>query len=181
MRLINNYDETTKEFTLQTEAEPNQLEAGQYLLPAQAVYDDEFPLNVLGENEVNVWNGAGWTTTPDFRESVYYYIETGETVVFELGDSPDVTMSLIFPPTIQAQIDEKLRVSEIRQAGIAIIAVEFPALNNIDEIKFQAEFFKSIDVAARNPTPAFQMVIDVYTVAVDAIAAGTPSADVAWP
>lgn len=88
------------------------------------------------------------------------------------------------PEFTQAELDaqaEALRRKEIKDAGLALINEAFPALKNIDEIKFQAEFWLSIAPAARQATIDFQRVIDIYTTAKAAITAGTLPGDVVWP
>ena len=87
------------------------------------------------------------------------------------------------PEFTQAELDaqaEQQRKQDIKDAGLALINVVFPALNDLDEIKFQAEFWKSIAPAARKATADFQSAIDTYTTAKTAINNGTASADVVW-
>ena len=80
---------------------------------------------------------------------------------------------------LDAQVEQQ-RKDEIKAAGLVLINVVFPALKDLDEIKFQAEFWKSIAPAARQATVDFQSAIDIYTIAKTAIANGTASADVVW-
>lgn len=101
----------------------------------------------------------------------------------EITPLPDLIPNVPEPEFTQAEIDdqdEALRKQEIKDAGLALINAVFPALNDIDEIKFHAEFWKSIKPTARQATADFQSVIDIYTVAKQAITNGTASADVVW-
>jgi len=181
---ILNYDSETKESISETDAKANPLEFEAFLLPANAVYADDFPLPTLLANEVAVWDGAGaWVVTPDFRnDESWFIISTGKIKEFELGESPDALVSQTFPTAIQTQLDEALRVSEIRSAGLSLIQTTFPALNDIEEISFQAEFWLSIALSSRQPTAKFQKVIDIYQLAKEAIANGvTQEVDIIWP
>lgn len=88
------------------------------------------------------------------------------------------------PEFTQAELDAQAEVQrrkEIKDAGLALINVIFPALKDIDEIKFQAEFWLSIAPAARQATDDFQYAIDIYTIVKQSIIDGTASADVVWP
>lgn len=191
MRLVNHYDRDTKEFYLQGEANRNPLEPIEspdaYLLPAAAQWDDEHALPIASVNEAIIWNGTDFITTPDYRDIIYYNIVDGSEVTYELNESPDLLIvQETYPQALldaQAIIDaEELRKNEIKQAGLTIIGAVFPAVSNLEMIKFYAEFFKSIDVSARTPTADFQMVIDVYTVAVAALADPlVHEVDVVWP
>jgi len=60
-------------------------------------------------------------------------------------------------------------VADISLEGTRRLKIIFPALNNIDEIEFAAEQWKSIAPAARKSTPEFQKGIDIYTAAKQAI------------
>lgn len=81
------------------------------------------------------------------------------------------------------------KINTIKAEGLARIAAVFPAITNIDEIAFYAEFWTSIKATARQPTAPFQKIIDIYTAAKAAIASvksatSQPAVDavtVAWP
>lgn len=62
------------------------------------------------------------------------------------------------------------KAQAIKDEGIARINGRFPWIANLDAIHWYAAFWQSIAPAARQATPDFQFVIDVYTAAAAAIA-----------
>ena len=76
--------------------------------------------------------------------------------------------------------NENERIRNIKNDGLLLMQAKFPALHDIDHIKFQAEFWLSIAPEARQATDNFQLVIDLYTIAKTAIINGTASSDVVW-
>jgi len=102
---INNFDRDTGEFLRQTDAKQNPLEANQFLLPANAVFDADCPLPVLAKNEAAKFNGVEFVAVPDYREITYYLKSDGSKVTFELGEAPDKTVQDTFPADVQAEID----------------------------------------------------------------------------
>jgi len=61
-----------------SEARPNPLEEGKFLLPRNST---ELQPLAAGENEIPVWDGEGWTIYPDFRGQAGYKIDSGEKVI----------------------------------------------------------------------------------------------------
>lgn len=101
---ILNYDSVTGEFLSQSQATENPKKAGVFLLPANAVYENKYPLPALGINEVAVWNN-GWVVTPDFR-GFTFWIENGEGVqIKEIDTLVPTEATLTTPPTIDSVLD----------------------------------------------------------------------------
>lgn len=85
------------------------------------------------------------------------------------------------------------KIKALRAEGLRRISAIFPAITDIDQIQFIAEFWLSIAPAARQPTANFQKVIDIraqvilHTAAINALLAvqSVESYDVvntpAWP
>jgi len=99
----------------------------------------------------------------------------------------EVTLSVSEEAAMNAEWDANLiietevrRVAEIKIAGLALINAIFPAIKDLDEIKFQAEFWLSIAPASRQATADFQSVIDIYAIAKQAIISKTLIDDVVW-
>jgi len=175
---IHNYHKLTGEYLSTVDARPDPLEMGQFLTPANAT-DVDLPTSQA--NKAPVFNGTGWDMVDDYRGEKYYDKTTGNIIKFELGNSPDASMQSTFPTSVQTALDEKQRVFEIKSAGLVLINDVFPAINDLDEIKFYSEFWKSIAPAARQATADFQKAIDIYSTAKTAITDNTPSAGVVWP
>lgn len=93
---------------------------------------------------------------------------------------PNVPTAEFTQVELDAQLEAQRR-KDIKDTGLALINTIFPALKDIDEIQFQAEFWLSINPTARQATVDFQKVIDIYTVAKQAVTNNTPTASVVWP
>jgi len=63
------------------------------------------------------------------------------------------------------------RNAAIKADGLARINALFPAIQSLDDIAFQAEFWLSIAPAARSPTVNFSKIINIYSAAKTAITA----------
>lgn len=83
---IYNYDENTNEFLYTSEARPNPLEKGKFLIPANAT--EIQPIEVLSD-EVAIFDGKNWNKKIDLRGSKIYNKDTGqEFTLNSLGEIP---------------------------------------------------------------------------------------------
>lgn len=81
------------------------------------------------------------------------------------------------------------KIDAIKAEGLVRINSLFPAITNVAEIQFYAEFWLSIKATSRAATVSFQKVLDIYSAAETAIAsvqsatnkAGVAAVVVAWP
>jgi len=55
--------------------------------------------------------------------------------------------------------------AELKAEALRRMQIVFPAFQTMDDVKFFAEFWQSIKPAARQATPNFQKIIDIYAVA----------------
>lgn len=111
---IYNYHPETKEFIGKirlNDGDKNPLIKGEYLIPANAV--TQRPTIKAGENQAVVFNGSGWSLTPDFR-GVKCWLQTGEGIeIHELGEALPVD-SIDYDPVELAE--EKTAEFEQMQA-----------------------------------------------------------------
>jgi hypothetical protein len=56
-----------------------------------------------GENQTITFTGVGYEVKSDYREKSYWKKETGEKVIFKLGDEPDDTMTDVVRDDLQAE------------------------------------------------------------------------------
>lgn len=73
------------------------------------------------KNELLVWNSIKWEIVSDYRNSDYWLKDTCEKVIFQIGDSPDNTMTDIEPPHPVAVWDQgswsipvKVQIEDLR-------------------------------------------------------------------
>ena len=187
---IFNYSADTGEFISQSIARENPMEAGEFLIPANATTVSP---PITGTNEVAVFAGGSWVLTPDFRGVPYFLIADGSDVTFELGESPDVTVQDTFPQAVQDAIDaeeaaqqvindERIRVGDITANALARIEAVVPALSTLEMVDLVVEIFKSITPTAKTLTPEFVAANAIRLTAKAAIDDGvTQVADIVWP
>lgn len=108
------YDGLTGEFLGQTQARPDPMTPGSFLIPANAT--NKTP-HVVGANQANVFNSAlnEWELKPDYRGITYYNKTTGDEVFFNLGDTPGADVQDTYPAALKAAEDEAIRVNAIKQ------------------------------------------------------------------
>lgn len=66
---------------------------------------------------------------------------------------------------------QRYKIGVLKQEGLTRVQVVIPAIDTLDALGLAKEQWLSVAPAARNPTDKFQRVIDIYQVALSAIAA----------
>lgn len=102
---IYNYDDAGI-YVGTSQARPNPMEEGEYLLPAKATFT---PVPALGANETAVYDGT-WSVVADYR-GVHYWLDGDEFVINNIGvippaDSTD-TPPIVIPPT-EEEIEDRV-------------------------------------------------------------------------
>lgn len=92
---IYHYHSVTGEYIGSSEAKPNPLQSGEYLIPAYATAIA--PSDSVDKQAVIFSDGA-WSVVADFRCDTFYSTSTGEAVVLKLGEVPDETMTDVPKP-----------------------------------------------------------------------------------
>ncbi|WP_417842140.1 hypothetical protein [Terasakiella sp.] len=86
---VYHYHPITKEYLgayKLNEGDKNPFYKSQYLIPANAV--KTWPTVKASKNQAVIFNGSGWSLTPDYRGLVYW-LETGEKGdISALGETP---------------------------------------------------------------------------------------------
>lgn len=83
---IYHYSHATGEYLRTSDARPDPLDTGRYLIPANAT--DQAP-TTPGEHEAVRWSGSAWEIVPDYRDNNYYDPATAEPHPgLALGDLP---------------------------------------------------------------------------------------------
>lgn len=117
---VYSFDSITKEFLGSIElgkGDINPLKKGEFLIPANAV--KKWPTVSAGENQAVVFNGSGWSLTPDFR-GVSGWTQTGEEIeISELGQALPADF-IDYDPVLLAE--EK--TAEYEQAQAEVTAEE---------------------------------------------------------
>jgi hypothetical protein len=112
----------TKEFLAPVvlgEGDRNPFDKNEYLIPANAV--KKWPTVSSGENQAIIFNGSGWSLTPDFR-GVKSWHQTGEEIeINELGQTLPID-SINYDPVVLAE--EK--TAEFEEAQAALDQMEQP-------------------------------------------------------
>ena len=94
---IYHYNQNTGELTGQTNARPDPLEPGRWLIPKHAT---TIAPPTIGENEVAVFASGAWTLQPDYRTTPVWDTATAEPVQMDgIGPLPD-GLTLIEPPDL---------------------------------------------------------------------------------
>ena len=113
---IYNYHPETKEYLGKTrlnDGDKNPITKGEYLIPANAI--TQWPTIKAGENQAVIFNGSGWSLTPDFR-GVKCWLQTGaEIEISGLGQILPID-SINYDPVALAQ--EK--TAEFEQAQVEL-------------------------------------------------------------
>ncbi|QRV22801.1 hypothetical protein [Marinomonas foliarum] len=111
---VYNYHPITKAFLGSvelSEGDRNPFDKNDFLIPANAV--KKWPTVSAGENQAIIFNGLGWSLTPDFR-GVESWHQTGEEIeITELGQTLPID-SINYDPVALA--DEKTEEYEQAQA-----------------------------------------------------------------
>jgi hypothetical protein len=101
------------------EGDKNPFDKSQFLIPANAV--KKWPTVSAGENQAVIFNGSGWSLTPDFR-GVDNWHQTGEKLeISELGQTFPAD-SINYDPVALAE--EK--TTEFEEAQAALDQMEQP-------------------------------------------------------
>tara|TARA_R110002167_G_scaffold138538_3_gene325745 strand:- start:194 stop:568 length:375 start_codon:yes stop_codon:yes gene_type:complete len=112
----------TKEFQAPVvlgEGDRNPFDKNEYLIPANAV--KKWPTVSADENQAIIFNGSGWSLTPDFR-GVDSWHQTGEKLeISELGQTFPAD-SINYDPVALAE--EK--TTEFEEAQAALDQIEQP-------------------------------------------------------
>lgn len=85
--IIYNYHPITKEFVSSSEADPDPLEPGAYLIPANAT-EIVPPLGIPAEHAAIFSPITGWSVVPDLRGQTFYDANRNAVVINTLGDAP---------------------------------------------------------------------------------------------
>lgn len=118
-----------------------------------------------------------------FLES-YQASTAGNKVTFNQTLSPaDITAieAHFNEMTKAARVTENKRVKDITDEAVSRMHVLFEIISSLNDVKFFAAFWQSIAPAARQATPEFSHMINIYTAAKTAIQNGTLFDDVVWP
>lgn len=119
---VYSFDQVTKQFlgALELgEGDKNPFDKSQFLIPANAV--KKWPTVSAGENQAVIFNGSGWSLTPDFR-GVDSWHQTGEKLeISELGQTFPAD-SINYDPVALAE--EK--TTEFEEAQAALDQMEQP-------------------------------------------------------
>lgn len=89
---IYNYDPKTKLYLGESEATPNPLEPGEFLIPAHAT-----TVKPTIEGKTIAWGGKTWVEVEDFRGRILYSKETGDSVRVETVEPPE-ELTTLKPP-----------------------------------------------------------------------------------
>jgi hypothetical protein len=116
------FDSLTKEYLAPIElgeGDKNPFDKSQFLIPANAV--KKWPTVSAGVNQAVIFNGSGWSLTPDFR-GVDSWHQTGEKLeISELGQTFPAD-SINYDPVALAE--EK--TTEFEEAQAALDQMEQP-------------------------------------------------------
>jgi hypothetical protein len=112
----------TKEFQAPVvlgEGDRNPFDKNEYLIPANAV--KKWPTVSADENQAIIFNGSGWSLTPDFRGASGWH-QTGEEIeISELGQTLPIDF-INYDPVLLAE--EK--TIEFEEAQAALDQMEQP-------------------------------------------------------
>ena len=136
------------------------------------------------------------------QENGVYDTETGQTIPNSTGNRhwrqylEWVALGNTADPefTTQEIYDKALadKIQELKNEGLSRIQAVMPAINNFDTLELVREMWLSTAPAARNATPTFQSIIDIYqaarngvitlkSAAPEEVAAYDVLVDTAWP
>lgn len=118
------YDANTKEYLGTTQAQESPLEPGITLMPSNSTAIQ--PPSVE-EKQVAVWNGEGWNTVTDLRNTVYYDADGKEYTQKELGNMPE--WALLEKPVIPEPEEPEKQLGQLTLGYIAKLNTLYPTLN----------------------------------------------------
>ncbi len=112
---VYSFDQNTGEFLGKItlgEGDRNPFNIGEFLIPANAV--KKWPTVKAGENQVVIFNGSGWSLSPDFR-GVQYWDDNGEQHQIEkIGELVPEGASLTEPmPEIYSEYGDGWDAKEV--------------------------------------------------------------------
>lgn len=102
-----NYDGATGELVGTSEADPNPLTQGAWLIPARATAVDP---GTPPSGHAAVFSGGSWSNVEDHRGTPVYDAQGNSSVIVELGPIPS-GMSITQPPPLPPTVDELLEYS----------------------------------------------------------------------
>lgn len=97
---IYHYHPFTGEYVGASQAIPDPLEPGRFLIPAHAT---EMEPPAAGDHEVAVFNGSAWTLMPDFRGTEYWLEDGSKHAISAIGDVVPEGASLTEPEKDQEE------------------------------------------------------------------------------
>jgi hypothetical protein len=116
------FDQATKQYLgviELSEGDKNPFDKSQFLIPANAV--EKWPTVGAGENQAVIFNGSGWSLTPDFR-GASGWLQAGEEIeIRELGQTLPIDF-INYDPVLLAE--EK--TIEFEEAQAALDQMEQP-------------------------------------------------------
>lgn len=102
---IYNYDSNTKEYIGESEARPDPLEEGKYLIPAHATTIEPIQKQ---ENKAVIFNGESWELADDYRGKVLYKKENRqEYTIKDLDELPDYELYTEIEPIGNVEWDSE--------------------------------------------------------------------------
>ena len=121
-------------------------------------------------------NYSGIDGLGDYLATLGYVVSSNGQGVFTVVDEFNNSSDAI-DATVQALIDnydpidhaQKLKTTELKVEGLERIQEVFPAIVDIDQLKFYVEFWLSILPQARSATTDMQKAIDIYTATTNAV------------
>lgn len=169
---IYNYSPLTGEYVVATQARPDPLDEGNFLIPANATTDAP---PAFGDDEIPVWENGAWVVKPDFRGTKYWTVdgafvvegevkEIGETVpdgavLSDPGDRPSAlhtwSGSAWIAPTEAEQVAAWRADAFLSRAQFFIAAWKAVLISKADAAK-----------GARGETP--QLMLDALAAAITA-------------
>lgn len=116
---IYHYHSVTGEYLGTSQAMPDPLEPGRFLIPAHAT---EIAPPAAGEHEVSVFEDGAWSVKPDYRGTEYWLSHDERHVITEIGEAVPDGASLTRPDPEPAPSAVPSAVTR-RQGRLALLEV----------------------------------------------------------
>ena len=145
------FDPITGEFLSQSDAEPDPMEEGRFLLPAYATFKS--PPEVAA-GQVAVMSDTGWTVKSDLRGAQYWLTDGSRHTIGKIGeDKPADALDAapVLPPTdadINAEIVRRIALAWQADDQIDSFAKQINAQAKLDDLSDKA--FTAAQKAKRN-------------------------------